>query len=84
MTITQENLIKKIANKEDIDVATVRDIFKSAEDIIFDYLSSTTPSENIIIKIYYVITGKFFSPYQSNKNKDRKISFKILSNTASI
>lgn len=32
-------------------MATVRDIFKSAEDIIFDHLSSNTPSENIIIKL---------------------------------
>lgn len=51
MIITQENLVKQIAEKEDINVATVRDIFKSAEDIIFDYLSSTTPSENTIIKV---------------------------------
>lgn len=51
MTITQDELIKQIANKtEDINVATVREIFKSAEDIIFDYLSSATPSEKIIIK----------------------------------
>ena len=51
MIITQDSLIKQIADKEDINVATVRNIFKSAEDIIFDHLSSTTPSENIIIKI---------------------------------
>ncbi|MCI8509026.1 MAG: hypothetical protein HFJ06_10755 [Lachnospiraceae bacterium] len=51
MIITQENLIKQIADKEDINVATVRTIFKSAENIIFDYLSSTTPSENTIIKL---------------------------------
>lgn len=51
MIITQENLVKQIAEKEDINVATVREIFKSAEDIIFDYLSSTTPSENTIIKV---------------------------------
>jgi hypothetical protein len=50
LIITQENLIKQIANEEDMDVATVRHIFKSAEDIIFDYLSSTTPSEDVIIK----------------------------------
>ena len=41
--------MKQISIKEDIEMATVRDIFKSAEDIIFDHLSSTTPSENIII-----------------------------------
>ena len=51
MTITQDTLIKQIADKEDISVATVRNIFKSAEDIIFDHLSSTTPSENTIIKL---------------------------------
>lgn len=51
MIITQENLVNQIATKEDIDVATVRKIFKSAESIIFDYLSSTTPSENTIIKL---------------------------------
>ena len=51
MIITQDNLIKQIADKEDINVATVREIFESAEDIIFDHLSSTTPSENIIIKL---------------------------------
>lgn len=36
---------------EGIDVTIVRDIFKSAENKIFAYLSSTTPSENIVIKI---------------------------------
>ena len=51
MIITQDILIKQIADKEDINVATVREIFKSAEDIIFDHLSSTTPSENTIIKL---------------------------------
>lgn len=51
MIITQDILIKQIADKEDINVATVREIFKSAEDIIFDHLSSTTPSEKTIIKI---------------------------------
>ncbi len=52
LTITQENLIKEIASKENLNVATVRDIFQSAEDIIFAHLSSTTPSENVMIKIF--------------------------------
>lgn len=51
MIVTQENLIKQIATKEDMNVATVRQILKSAENIIFDYLSSTTQSENTIIKL---------------------------------
>ena len=51
MIVTQENLANQIATKEDIDVATVRRIFKSAENIIFDYLSSTTSSENTIVKL---------------------------------
>lgn len=51
MIITQENLVKQIAVKEDINTETVRKIFKSAEDIIFGYLSSTTSSENTIVKL---------------------------------
>lgn len=51
MIITQETLVKQIADREELDVATVRNIFKSAEDIVFDYLSSTAPSENLSLKI---------------------------------
>lgn len=51
MVITKENLIERIANKEDVNTATVRKIFKSAEDIIFACLSSTSPSENTIVKL---------------------------------
>lgn len=51
LNITQENLINQIAINEDIDVTTVRQIFKSAETIIFDYLSSIVPTEEISIKL---------------------------------
>ena len=51
MTINQENIIKDISKKEDIDIATVRKIFKSAEGIIFDYLSSTTPTDKTVVKL---------------------------------
>lgn len=50
MILTQDKLIKQIAKREDINVAMVRKVFKSAEKIIFDHLSSTTPSESNIIK----------------------------------
>ena len=50
MTVNQDTLIKKIAEREDVNVATVRKIFKTAEELLFAYLSSTTPSENVIIK----------------------------------
>lgn len=52
MTITQDDLIKDIATKEDIDVATVRKVFKSAENTIYDYLSSIAPTEQLLIKIF--------------------------------
>lgn len=51
MNVTQDVLINQIATKEDIDVATVRKILKSEENIIFDYLSSITPSEEVNIKL---------------------------------
>lgn len=58
MNINQEALINQIANNRDIDLATVRQIFKAAENIIFDYLSSTTPSEDVSIKIFNGISIK--------------------------
>ncbi|MBC5688195.1 hypothetical protein H8S37_04505 [Mediterraneibacter sp. NSJ-55] len=51
MILTQENLIKQIAKREDINVVLVRKVFKSAEKIIFEHLSSTTPSENMTVKV---------------------------------
>lgn len=51
MKITQEHLINQIAGKEEISAAKVRKIFKTAEDIIFDCLSSTTSSEQTVIKL---------------------------------
>ena len=52
MIITQEILIRQIADKEHMDVTAVRNIFKSAEDIIFYHLSSTAPSENMTLKLF--------------------------------
>ena len=52
MIVTQDTLIQQIADKEDIDVATVRKILKSAENIVFDYLSSIPPSEDITLKLF--------------------------------
>lgn len=51
MIITQDRLIKQIAQREDIDVATVRNVLKSAENCVFDYLSSTTPTDNTVVKL---------------------------------
>ena len=42
MTITQENLLQQIAGSGDMNIATVRQVFKTAENIIFGLLSSTT------------------------------------------
>lgn len=52
MNITQDTIINQIATKEDIDVATVRKILKATENMIFDYLSSITPSEDINIRLF--------------------------------
>lgn len=58
MNINQNTLINQIAKKENINIATVRKIFRSAENIIFDYLSSTTPSEDVSIKLFNGISIK--------------------------
>jgi hypothetical protein len=52
LNITQDTLIKQIAEKENMNVATIRRLFQSTEDIIFHYLSSTDPSEELTIKLW--------------------------------
>ena len=84
MIVTQDCLIKQIAEKEDIDIATVRQIFKSAEGIVFDYLSSTTPSEHIIVKLFkgisierkYIKRKKYSRGMFQNVNCDEHINIK--------
>lgn len=49
--MTQDILMKQISEKEGIDIAIVRKIFQTAEEIIFDYLSSTTQSDKKVIKV---------------------------------
>lgn len=51
MNITQEILIQQIAETEELHAAMVRRVFKTAEKIIFNHLSSTTPSEKTVIKL---------------------------------
>lgn len=75
MNVTQDVLINQIATREDIDVATVRKIFKSAENIVFDYLSSTTPSEEINIKLFngFSIKRKYIKEKKYSKGMFQNI-----------
>lgn len=66
LNITQDMLMREIADKEDMNIAAVRKLFKSAEDIIFEYLSSTAPSEDINIRLFNGISIK--SKYVKKKN----------------
>ena len=50
MIITQDTLIKQIADKEDINVATVREIL-NRQRILFSTTYLLPPSENLIVKI---------------------------------
>lgn len=56
--INQDTLVKQIADRENINVATVRKLFKTTEDIIYDYLSSISPSEEITVKLWNGISIK--------------------------
>lgn len=69
MTITQDDLINTIAQKEDIDVATVRRIFDATENTIFDYLSSVTPTQPVVVKLLngLKIEGKHIAGKRVNR-----------------
>lgn len=51
MNITQDVLINQIADKAELNPATVRQVIKSAEMIIFNHLSSISPIEEVNIKL---------------------------------
>ncbi len=51
LIVTQEKLVKQIADKADINEASVRKMFETAEELIFGCLSSTTASEQTVIKL---------------------------------
>ena len=50
MIITQEQLIREIAETENINLADLRRIFAGLEGLIFRYLSMATPSESLTVK----------------------------------
>lgn len=52
MIVTKEMLMKEIASFENENIAIVRKVFDGLEDTIMDYLSSTTPSDNTVIKLF--------------------------------
>lgn len=51
MIITQEELIKQIADSGRLDPAMVRNVFQLAETRIFACLTSATPSDRVTIKV---------------------------------
>lgn len=50
MIITQEQLIREIAETEELSLATVRRVFASLEGLLFHYLSMASPSETVTAK----------------------------------
>lgn len=51
MIITQEDLIIQIAHNEGLNPDIVKEVFKSAEDIISERFSSVIPSEAVTVKL---------------------------------
>lgn len=51
MIVTQRELIRRIARTEQIPIETVRRIFRAAEANIFDFLTLTSPGENVTVKV---------------------------------
>lgn len=85
LNINQDTLIRQIADRENVNVAVVRKLFKSAEDIISDCLSSTAPSEEITIKLFngisikrkYIKEGKYSKGMFKNINCSEHVKVKV-------
>ena len=78
MIITQDDLIQTIAQKEDIDVSTVRTIFDATENTIFGHLSSITPTQSVVIKLLngLKITGAYVPEKEVTKGIFQKSLWK--------
>lgn len=71
LTVTREKIIEQIAQKGDIDVATVRKLMNAIDNTIFDYLSSVAPDQSVEI---HLLDGlKIEGHYQPSTFIDRGI-----------
>ena len=58
MIVTHESFLSQIAEREGLDIGFLRRIFKSAESLLFEYLSSVLPSEEVTVKLFNGISVK--------------------------
>ena len=75
MIITQEDLIRQIAHNKGLSPDIVKDVFKSAEDIISERFSSVIPSEAVTVKLLRGISleRKYIPPKCYSKGMFRNI-----------
>lgn len=61
LEISKEQVIKQVADKEDIPAETVRNVFNATENYIIDCLSSITPSEDVVIRLFsgIILSGAY-------------------------
>ncbi|MCI8854872.1 MAG: hypothetical protein HFI32_15515 [Lachnospiraceae bacterium] len=52
MHITQDTFINQLANREGLSAGMVRQTLKAAERLLFDYVSSIAPAEELTIKLF--------------------------------
>lgn len=56
MKINQDTLFKQIADKEGMNIAAVRRLFQSAEELIWDYLTASDPAEDVALRLFHGIS----------------------------
>ena len=69
ITITKENLIKKVAKQTNRTVCEVKDSYNALESIIFDLLSAVNENQDISIRLFEGISldGNYV-PEKTKKN----------------
>ena len=82
ITITKENLIKKVAKQTNRTVCEVKDFYNALESIIFESLSTVNDNQDISIRLFEGISldGNYV-PEKMKKNnltgKTNKVESKI-------
>lgn len=75
--VTKENIIKTAAKKNRCDLPTVRSIYNTIEDIIFDSLAAAEEDAPVVIKLFEGITLE--TNYIPEKTKQNNLTGNVSS-----
>ena len=69
MVITQDELINQIADYDGMDADDIRNVMKTAEQVIMNHMRSVSKDNNVVVKVFsgIKIKGRYINAYKCDK-----------------